>query len=89
MSDVWPLPRRATQFDQTRWMALASGPIWLVLLLVALPVIAAIVLIGLVYELAVRLDGRTRIPEFIRWAVASAIALAFVVAVTAAVMNKL
>ena len=77
------------QLEQTGWMALASGPIWLVLLLVALPVIAAIVLIGLVYEVVVRLDGGTRIPEFLRWAVASVIALAFVAVATAAVVNQL
>ena len=76
------------RLDHAGWGSEATGVTWLVLWLIGLPVIAAMVLIALAYEIVIRLDD-ARLPEFVRWTVASGLGLTVVTAVTVAVLNRL
>lgn len=49
--------------------------LWLVVFILLIPVVALLVLIGLIYELIMRIDGR-RLGSTIAWALSSAAALA-------------
>jgi hypothetical protein len=55
----------------------ASGMVWAVIMLVALPLIVLLVLIGLLYEVIVHVGGR-RLPAAMDWLIASAVAIAIV-----------
>ena len=75
------------RLDHAGWGSEATGLTWLVLWLIGLPVIAAILLIGLAYEIVIRVDG-ARLPEFLRWTIASGLGLTVVAAVTVAVIDR-
>lgn len=52
--------------------------LWLVVFIVLIPVIAVLVLIGLIYELVIRIDGR-RLGATVEWGASTAAAVALLV----------
>ncbi|MEA2677887.1 MAG: hypothetical protein QOJ81_2028 [Chloroflexota bacterium] len=52
--------------------------LWMIVFIVTLPVIALLVLIGLIYELVIQLDGH-RLGTAVEWAISSASAVALLV----------
>jgi hypothetical protein len=52
--------------------------LWFIALVVFIPVLAVLVLIGLIYELVIRIDGK-RLGSTVEWAVSSALAIALLV----------
>lgn len=60
-------------------MSLSSASwLWLVVFIVLIPVIAVLVLIGLIYELVIRIDGR-RLGSQAQWLLSSAAGILIVV----------
>ena len=56
----------------------AASWLWFIAFVVAIPVLAVLVLIGLIYELVIRLD-RHRLGKAVEWAISSASAAALLV----------
>ena len=65
----------------------ASGMVWAVIMLIALPLIAVLVLIGLLYELLIRV-ARGRLPHWADWLLASAASVALVVGIGWWLLNR-
>jgi hypothetical protein len=80
---------RVGRLDHAGWGSEATALTWLVLVVVALPVIAAIVVIGFAYELVVRLDRRGHLPELMRWSVGGGFGLALVTGIAVALVKAL
>ncbi|MEP7378883.1 MAG: hypothetical protein ABI725_04900 [Chloroflexota bacterium] len=49
--------------------------LWLIVFIVALPVVAVLVVVGLIYEIVIRIDGR-RVGNQVEWAISAAVAAA-------------
>lgn len=63
--------------------------LWLVAFIVLLPLVAFLVVVGLLYELVIRLDRGRRLPAAVVWLISSAAALAIVVGVGALLLRYL
>jgi hypothetical protein len=69
-------------------MSLGSvSSLWLVVFALLLPIIALMVLIGLLYEVVIRVAGR-RLPGWLDWLLAGAAGVAIVVGVGWWVLNR-
>lgn len=75
-----------TAADGGASMSIASQ-LWLMAFIVLIPVIAVLVLIGLMYELVIRVDGR-RLDVFYEWALSSALALALLAGLFVVVVSR-
>lgn len=58
---------------------LVGGSVWLGLILVFVPLIAVLVIIGLVYEQVIRIDRSRRLPSAVHWVLASTLGILLVV----------
>jgi hypothetical protein len=52
------------------WNTDTGAIVWFVVVLIALPLVALLVLVGLVYEAIIRLDRGRRLADPIHWAIA-------------------
>jgi phosphotransferase system glucose/maltose/N-acetylglucosamine-specific IIC component len=68
---------------ENNWTVKQAGPLlWLLIFILALPVIALLVLIGVVYEAVIRVDARRRLGASTRWAISSAVGIVLAVGIT-------
>jgi hypothetical protein len=67
----------------------SAGLVWLAVVVVALPLIALLVVVGLFYEGILRIDRRPSLPSWLHWAISAGLGIVIVGGVTAVVLSRL
>lgn len=67
----------------------SAGLIWLAVAVVALPLIALLVLIGLFYEAVIRIDRRLSLPPWLHWATSAGLGIVLAAGIAAVVLDRL
>ncbi len=77
------------QMENNRTVKQGGPMLGLLILIVGLPLIALLVLIGVVYEAVIRFDARRRLGAGAHWAISSAVGIVLAVGITWLVLRAL
>lgn len=77
------------RMEHTGMGAQATQLTWLLIVIIALPLIATLILIGLFYELLLRLDPRRWLDNRLRWAVSGTLGVLVAAGLTIVLRNWL
>ena len=67
----------------------SAGVIWLAVAVVALPLIALLVVIGLIYEAVIWIDRRPSLPSWLHWAVSAGLGIVLAASIAVVVLDRL
>lgn len=67
----------------------SAGLFWLAIAVVALPLIALLVVVGLLYEAVIRIDRRPSLPSWLHWAISAGLGIILAAGLTVVVLDRL